>query len=381
MAGGNDGLKKAYDAHGRLVYTFCARSLGPDRAHDVTQDVFVSAWKARDRFDPQKGTLAAWLMGIARNRIVDNVRSEKRHSDRRADENDQPELSTPTEVDALSDRLLVAEALRRLPERPRKVLTLAFFDDLTHPQIAEKTNLPLGTVKSDIRRGLAKIRTHLEQQQCLTSQDLRLSTADDGRIDTILRSMSDDDLSPRHPARLGVGRPSRPNSRGPTPVVDLSARRARRLGIMAGAVAAAVALIVGVTVVSTSPGDDLREFAMAELVHAEGFDVGGDGHSATTTYLIGDDEAKVRFDAADLPAPVEGEDVELWLIGLDDTGEIQIVQTLGIVDDVTDPGTFDVPESFSTDDYATVAVDLSFEPRDGDETHSGRSILRGSLSA
>ena len=164
MAGGDDGLKQAYDAHGRLVYTFCARSLGPDRAHDVTQDVFVSAWKARDRFDPGKGTLAAWLMGIAKNRVIDNVRSEKRHSDRRADENDQPELSTPTEVDALSDRLLVAEALRALPERPREVLTLAFFEDLTHPQIAEKTNLPLGTVKSDIRRGLAKIRTHLEQQ-------------------------------------------------------------------------------------------------------------------------------------------------------------------------------------------------------------------------
>ena len=213
-------------------------------------------------------------------------------------------------------------------------------------------------------------------------QDLRLSADDEARIDSILRSMSDDDLlldAPPDSVWQGIELQLADTDT----VVDLAAHRNRRLGVVASAVAAAVALIVGITVVTSGGGDEFDELAMAELVYTAGpgFDVGGDGHSATTTYLVGDDRAKVRFDAADLPAPVEGEDVELWLIGIDDAGEIAIVQTLGVVEDLDDPGTFDVPDGFSTDDFSTVAVDLSFEPRDGDEAHSGRSILRGPLSA
>lgn len=168
VAGDDDALRRAYDAHGSLVYTFCARSLDAERAHDVTQEVFLSAWKARDRFDPQRGPLAAWLMGIAKNRIVDHVRSENRHRDRRA-EVDEINLADDTTggadaAESLADRLLVADALRTLPERSRTVVAMAFLEDLTHPQIAERTQLPLGTVKSDIRRGLARIRRHLEPQ-------------------------------------------------------------------------------------------------------------------------------------------------------------------------------------------------------------------------
>ena len=163
VRGDEDALRLAYDEYGRLVYSFCARSLDPERAKDVTQEVFLSAWRARERYNPEKGRLGAWLMGIARNRIIDNVRSEKRHSDRRADEH-TVELSTEAEVDAMSDKMLIADALRELPDRARTVITLAYLHDLTHPQIAERTNIPLGTVKSDIRRGLARIRRHLENQ-------------------------------------------------------------------------------------------------------------------------------------------------------------------------------------------------------------------------
>ena len=163
VRGDDNALRRAYDEHGRLVYSFCAKSLGSERAKDVTQEVFLSAWRARDRYNPEKGRLGAWLMAIARNRVIDNVRSEKRHSDRRADE-DTIELSTEAEVERTSDQMLVADALRELPERSREVITLAYFHDLTHPQISERTNIPLGTVKSDIRRGLARIRRHLEAQ-------------------------------------------------------------------------------------------------------------------------------------------------------------------------------------------------------------------------
>ncbi|MDH3754255.1 MAG: sigma-70 family RNA polymerase sigma factor [Acidimicrobiia bacterium] len=159
--GDEDALRAAYDAHGSLVYSFCRRSLGDDRAKDVTQEVFVSAWRARERFDSSKGSLAGWLMGIAKNRLIDNIRAERRHASRRAD-SEPVELPVESNVERVGDRMLVADALKSLPERSRTVIELAYLSDLTHTQIAEETSLPLGTVKSDIRRGLASIRRYLE---------------------------------------------------------------------------------------------------------------------------------------------------------------------------------------------------------------------------
>lgn len=153
-------LRSAYDAHGPLVYSFCRRTLGDERAKDVTQEVFVSAWRARHQFDPNKGSLAGWLMGITKNRLIDNVRAEKRHSDRRADDSTH-EIAVEPAVERVGDRLLVADALRSLPERSRLVIELAYFRGLTHQEIAEQTELPLGTVKSDIRRGLSRLRHRL----------------------------------------------------------------------------------------------------------------------------------------------------------------------------------------------------------------------------
>ncbi len=156
-------LRSAYDAHGPLVYSFCRRTLGDERAKDVTQEVFVSAWRARHRFDPAKGSLAGWLMGITKNRLIDNVRAEKRHSDRRADDADR-DIPVDPAVDRIGDRMLVADALRILPDRSRRAIELAYIEGLTHQEIAEQTDLPLGTVKSDIRRGLIRLRDHLGRQ-------------------------------------------------------------------------------------------------------------------------------------------------------------------------------------------------------------------------
>jgi RNA polymerase sigma-70 factor (ECF subfamily) len=159
--GQDSALRLAYDAHGSLVYGICRRALNPEQADEVTQDVFVSAWRGREQFDPDKGNLAAWLVGITKRRIIDHLRSERRHADRRADETAHEPATEPA-VERITDRMLVADALRILPERARNVIELAYLHELTHHEIAERTGLPLGTVKSDIRRGLDRIRDHLE---------------------------------------------------------------------------------------------------------------------------------------------------------------------------------------------------------------------------
>ena len=159
--GDDDALRSAYLQYGSLVYTFCRRTLDESRAKDVTQEVFISAWRSRARFEPAKGSLAGWLIAITKNRIIDNVRAEQRHSTRRSAD-DPAEVPVDSHVEQLGDRLLIAEALRRLSDRARQVITMHYFEDLTHRQIAEHLSLPLGTVKSDLRRGLSKIRHHLE---------------------------------------------------------------------------------------------------------------------------------------------------------------------------------------------------------------------------
>jgi RNA polymerase sigma-70 factor, ECF subfamily len=161
VRGDEHALRAAYDAHGSLIYSFCRRAVPEDRAMDVTQEVFVSAWRARHRFDPGKGRLGAWLMGIAKNRLIDNIRSERRHDDRRHDA-EVADVPAPAEVERIGDRMLLAEVLDELPDRARKVVEMAYFEDLTHTEIAERTSLPLGTVKSDIRRALMRMREHLE---------------------------------------------------------------------------------------------------------------------------------------------------------------------------------------------------------------------------
>jgi RNA polymerase sigma-70 factor (ECF subfamily) len=161
-AGDEAAMEAVYRTHGSLVYSLCRRTLGPERAADTTQEVFFAAWKSRHRFDPAAGSLAGWLIGIARFKIIDLYRVEQRNP--LAPEASQA-IETGVEsagVEEIAQRMLIAEALDVLPERSRQIIQSAFFDDLTHSQIAERYGLPLGTVKSDIRRGVERLRRHLE---------------------------------------------------------------------------------------------------------------------------------------------------------------------------------------------------------------------------
>jgi RNA polymerase sigma factor (sigma-70 family) len=157
-------LRTAYERHGAAVLYLAQRMLGNRAdAEDVTQLTFVAAWSGRDTFDPQRGTMLAWLLGIARRKTIDRIRSSAR--DDRVAESVRAQVAPPEEPERperIVDRLVVADELGRLPTEQRRTLELAFFDDLTHPQIAAVTGLPLGTVKSHIRRGLANLRRRWE---------------------------------------------------------------------------------------------------------------------------------------------------------------------------------------------------------------------------
>lgn len=162
VAGDESALRLAYEQFGSLIYTFCSRALADQgAASDCTQETFLSAWRSRQSYDPARGSLAGWLIGIARFKVRDAYRAAPRVPIPREDAANEESANDPYD-DRLADRLLVTHALETLSPRARGVVELAFYSDLTQTEIAEKTGLPLGTVKSDLRRGLQRLRFHLE---------------------------------------------------------------------------------------------------------------------------------------------------------------------------------------------------------------------------
>ena len=164
IAGEDRALAEVYARWSALVYTLALRSLGDiGDAEDVTQKTFVSAWTGRAGFDPGRARLSSWLVGIAKNKIADTHEARariRRLQQELAATSDRRELVSD-EID-LADALLVADEIARLEPDAQRVMRLAFFDDLTHNDIAARLGLPLGTVKSHIRRSLHKMRARLE---------------------------------------------------------------------------------------------------------------------------------------------------------------------------------------------------------------------------
>jgi RNA polymerase sigma factor (sigma-70 family) len=163
-AGDDLALRQAFDRYGGMVQRVGMLRLGNHHdAEELVQQVFVRAWKGRDGFDPERGSLGAWLLGIARRLIADRYASLDR--DRKvisAAESIAPPDTDVKSVERVVDRVVVGNELNRLPDEQRMVLRLAYYGNLSHSEIAASTGLPVGTVKSHIRRALIQLRKRWE---------------------------------------------------------------------------------------------------------------------------------------------------------------------------------------------------------------------------
>lgn len=154
-------LSAAYRRWGGLVLALATRTLGDSReAEDISQQVFLAAWQGRANYRPERGPFPGWLVGITRRKIADALTARTRRlalvaaAGAALPPTDEP----PAGPETVLDRLLLTGELAKLPRAQREVLAMAFYADLTQAQIAERTGLPLGTVKSHARRGLHRMR-------------------------------------------------------------------------------------------------------------------------------------------------------------------------------------------------------------------------------
>lgn len=165
-------VQACIDRYGGLVWTLALRWLG-DRAEaeDAVQDIFVELWKSAGRFDPEKASEATFVAMVARRRLIDKKKARGREAaftNREVDLAALPNLAHE-KMEMASEAHMAAQALAHLPEERRAVLRLAIYDGLSHDQIAQETGMPLGTVKSHVRRGLEAIRGILSGRQARTS--------------------------------------------------------------------------------------------------------------------------------------------------------------------------------------------------------------------
>ena len=157
-------MRRLYRSYGPELYGFALNSLG-DRglAEEVVQDVFTRVWRHAGSFDPERASFRTWLYGIARNAIIDLKRKQSvrpQLSSREADE-EQASFDEPVETALL--RWQVQAALARLTPEHREVIRLSHFQGLTLREIAERTGIPLGTVKSRTSYALRGLRLALEE--------------------------------------------------------------------------------------------------------------------------------------------------------------------------------------------------------------------------
>ena len=159
-----DAVGRLYDRHAARLLGVAYRILGETgEAEEVVQEVFLFAWRSASSYDPFRGSVLAWLIVATRSRAIDRVRTRKPGVS--GDEEGRDPLAGLPAADDVEEATASREwetvcrgAIAELPEEQRRALELAFFEGLTHPEIAARTATPLGTVKTRIRLGLMKLR-------------------------------------------------------------------------------------------------------------------------------------------------------------------------------------------------------------------------------
>lgn len=166
-SGGEEGLAEAYRAYSPLIFSVALRALiDRQAASDATQEVFIRAWRFRAGYDPEAGSLPAWLLGITRNVVADaqaaHHRRERLHQLASTVADLRSDGRGAEIIEGMADRVVLDSELELLGEPQKSILKLAFYEDLTHREISSRLDLPLGTVKSHIRRSLTHLRSRLE---------------------------------------------------------------------------------------------------------------------------------------------------------------------------------------------------------------------------
>jgi RNA polymerase sigma-70 factor (ECF subfamily) len=158
-----------YDRHGGAAFSLAYRMVG-DRAaaEDVSQEAFLSIWRSRLRYQPERGSVRTWVLGIVHNRAIDSLRRNLVHERRRSavegiEEREEAPERTEVEAARREEARHVRSALDSLPEDQRRTIELAYFGGFSHSQIADMLDTPVGTVKGRMRLGLEKMRRHLAE--------------------------------------------------------------------------------------------------------------------------------------------------------------------------------------------------------------------------
>ena len=162
-AGDHTALGEIYDSHARMIFSIALRIL-QDRAEaeDVVQEVFTHVWTNAGRYDSARGAVAAWMLVIARSRAIDRLRARRsrpeRHDEQAAMGIADP--GVPQDLQLLSSEQVrrLQAALQELPTVQRVALEMAYYDGLSHSEIAERLEEPLGTVKTRIRQAVIRLR-------------------------------------------------------------------------------------------------------------------------------------------------------------------------------------------------------------------------------
>lgn len=162
MAGDETALATLYDRYSGVVYSAANRILNDNGAtEEVLQDIFYQLWRTASNFDESRGGLAGWLLVSARNRAIDRLR--RRKPSENIDDEKPVAVKSNLETEIAQSEMMekVKGVLQALPETQRAALELAYFEGLTHTEIAQRTGEPLGTVKTRLRSALQTLRQAL----------------------------------------------------------------------------------------------------------------------------------------------------------------------------------------------------------------------------